>query len=90
MERKCYICQTVETDTEEGQIRPYGEDNQLICFSCMTDPEHPEREELASEIYGAMVEEILLQVVAGEAIGITLTPNGPKALRFEDLAGDGE
>ena len=42
---KCYICE------QEAETRPYGEKHQEICFSCMTDPEHPEREKLAQEIF---------------------------------------
>lgn len=65
----CHYC-----GTTERELRPYGPGGSPLCFSCLKDPEHPEREAQAKRAFS-------VQMDASEVVGggvSTLGANGPR------------
>lgn len=66
---RCYYCRRSDRD-----MRPYGPGGSALCFACMTDPQHPEREEAAKRAF-------FVQIEASEVVGggvSVLGENGPR------------
>jgi hypothetical protein len=66
--RSCHYC-----GPTEKELRPYGPDGSDICYSCMK--ESPEREQEASQRYGALLE---ANAVIGDDIVTIGSEDGPQ------------
>lgn len=64
---KCYYCKR-----SDREMRPYGPGGSQLCFPCMMDPKHPEREEDAKAAFR-------VQMDASEIVGrgVTVLGDGP-------------
>lgn len=62
MPSRCYVCK------QPGDLCPYGERGQTICFACMKAS--PEREAEAKRQFGAHLDAI-------KEDAVVLTPHGP-------------
>lgn len=80
--RACCYCGTeYHREKPDTELRPYGPGGAWLCFGCMTDPEHPEREEQAERVFALQLD---AAEVAGGGLSI-LTESGPSPFDPEDL-----
>lgn len=71
---RCYYCKTTfRRDDMTTELRPYGPGGSPLCFRCMSDPAHPEREEQAKRAFKT---QLSAAEVAGGGVSV-LTDEGP-------------
>lgn len=64
----CYYC---GEEMPPEKLRPYGPDKANVCCPCVTNPEHPERDELATALMLAEA-----QAIVDSGHHVLITPTG--------------
>jgi len=65
---KCHYCQQGEAELGPGALRPYGPGGTAVCFPCVSDEAHPEREQAAHDAFTAQINATMAASPIGGAI----------------------